>query len=244
MYLLTQTNLVDYYKEQDKLNKTDKVENLQTLVSSVSEYESGKEGLVMFLESLTLDPTTIGHKDPSKAGGVSLITMHNTKGLEFDTVFIAGLEDGIFPSRSCETEDDLEEERRIFYVALTRAKKELFLFSCSRRLLWGKINYQYPSRFLREIDKDLVEIEGETKSSFTNNSYDTLERRRQKSSFGPAVRKGVGRHANIILTPVQKFEQKQEKKELAFELGNRVYHDEYGEGEVQKVRELEWESSS
>lgn len=62
MYLLTQTNLVDYYKEQDKLNKTDKVENLQTLVSSVSEYESGKEGLVMFLESLTLDPTTIGHK--------------------------------------------------------------------------------------------------------------------------------------------------------------------------------------
>ena len=68
MYLLTQTNLVDYYKEQDKLNKTDKVENLQTLVSSVSEYESGKEGLVMFLESLTLDPTTIGHKDPSKVG--------------------------------------------------------------------------------------------------------------------------------------------------------------------------------
>jgi hypothetical protein len=75
---------------------------------------------------------------------VTLITMHNTKGLEFDRVFITGLEEGLFPGRAQESDDDLEEERRIFYVSVTRARQELYLLSAKRRMIWGRTNFQLP----------------------------------------------------------------------------------------------------
>ncbi len=250
-YLLEESNLARYYQELDQRNKTDKVDNLGTLVGTVGEYPAGVEGLSLFLESLMLDPTTIGHKDPSDRPGVSLITMHNTKGLEFDRVFIAGLEEGLFPGKASESEEDIEEERRIFYVAITRARKELFLLSSSRRTMWGRTTYQRPSPFLKEIPEQLVRTEGSAFGSSFSPSAQRVgysgrsaldERRAQGSAYsGPAVRRGMGRNANIMLDPVNQFAKPVKQSQAngssgTFTAGTRVYHDAFGEGEVQRVK--------
>jgi DNA helicase-2/ATP-dependent DNA helicase PcrA len=249
-YLLEESSLVNHYKEVDDRNKTDKVDNLGTLVATVGEYPAGKEGLGLFLESLMLDPTTIGHKDPSDKPGVSLITMHNTKGLEFDRVFVTGLEEGVFPGKSRESDADIEEERRIFYVAITRARKELFLLSCSRRTMWGKTSYQLPSRFLNEIPKDLLQVEGSPFGSTSRfSSYagqSALDAKRiRNDAYGGAVRRGMGKNANIVLDPVKTFSStaertvpKRKSAQNSFSLGDRVYHDSFGEGEVQNIKTL------
>lgn len=253
-YLLEESSLVSHYKGLDDRNKTDKVDNLGTLVATVGEYPAGKEGLGLFLESLMLDPTTIGHKDPSDKPGVSLITMHNTKGLEFDRVFVTGLEEGLFPGRARESDADIEEERRIFYVAITRARKELFLLACNRRTMWGKTSYQIPSRFLNEIPESLVVSEGTGTGSASHLSsagasrlgyggYGALDAKRMRNNaYGGAVRKGTGRNANIILDPVTAFPQKKEVESTTesgtFTLGDRVYHDAFGEGEVQNIKTI------
>lgn len=251
-YLLEESSLVAHYRGMDERNKTDKVDNLGTLVATVGEYPAGREGLSLFLESLTLDPTTIGHKDPSDKPGVSLITMHNTKGLEFDRVFVTGLEEGLFPGRARESDEDIEEERRIFYVAITRARKELFLLCSNRRTMWGKTSYQTPSRFLDDIPSTLVQSEGRGfgfspamfPSRGTPNGYagyGALDAKRMRNNaYGGAVRKGMGRNANIILDPVRDFSSKEKHVESQgggnFSLGDRVYHDSFGEGEVQNVK--------
>ena len=245
-YLLEQSGLVEHYRLQDERNKTDKMDNLGTLVGTVGEYPAGVEGITLFLESLTLDPTTLGSTDPGSAPGVSLITMHNTKGLEFDRVFITGLEEGLFPGRTSTSDADIEEERRIFYVAVTRARKQLFLLCCNRRTMWGKSEYHTPSRFLNEIPRELVTVEGHAYgTSFQGYRHQSAldERRNRNQAYSGAVRKGTGKHANIIVAPVSTFTKSggtQPKKgsETSFTLGDRVYHDAFGEGEVQGVRTI------
>ncbi len=240
-FMLENSGIIRYYQEQDERNRTEKSDNLGALASTLAEYPAGQEGLISFLESLTLDRTMMGHKDPADQEGVSLITMHNTKGLEFDRVFITGLEEGLFPSRASKNDADLEEERRIFYVAITRARKELFFLNCKRRTIWGKTSSQMPSRFLSEIPKDMVEVEGDTVERGTGFSgYSALDtKRRRANSYGGAVRKGVGRNANIILSPVREFSKpKKQSSNNAFSLGDRVFHDDFGEGEVQNLKNL------
>ena len=91
---------------------------------------------------------------------VTLITMHNTKGLEFDRVIITGLEDELFPGRGSEDEEEVEEERRIFYVSITRARDQLYMTSCRQRMIWGRSQFCSPSRFLDEIPPQLLDIRG------------------------------------------------------------------------------------
>ena len=131
-------------------------ENLGQLVSVLSEAGSGRDALSQFLEKLTLDSTTLGDHDPRDQEGVTLMTMHNTKGLEFDRVFVVGMEDEIIPGRSAESERQIEEERRIFYVAMTRARKSLYLSFAANRSMWGRTEYHIPSRFLGEIPQSLL----------------------------------------------------------------------------------------
>ena len=91
---------------------------------------------------------------------VPLMTMHSAKGLEFDVVFLVGMEEGLFPSFQAEDQDDVEEERRLCYVGMTRARKRLFLSHAERRLLYGQVKQQLPSRFLAEIPQEHVTLEG------------------------------------------------------------------------------------
>ena len=219
--MLHKSKLYGHYLKYDSKNETDKVDNLENLISAVDEYPSTLEGLTEFMESLTLDPTTLGYSDPSDKEGITLITMHNTKGLEFDNVYVTGLEEGLFPSRSSESRSDIEEERRIFYVAVTRAKKELTLTYCTRRLIWGRINYFYPSRFLKELDRSLIEEKREL--PVTDSTYENITR-----NYSPTV----------ILKPVTSFKQRPKVEDRSFVVGERVYHNRYGEGKIQNIKAL------
>ncbi|MBW3661998.1 MAG: DNA helicase PcrA [Actinobacteria bacterium] len=135
-------------------------ENLRELKSVAQEYverdpEGGVEG---FLESVTL-VSDQDELDDDDEGQVTLMTLHTAKGLEFPVVFLVGLEDGVFPHvRSLDTPSELEEERRLCYVGLTRAEQRLYLTHASHRTLWGGTSYNPPSRFLAEVPEELVEL--------------------------------------------------------------------------------------
>ena len=195
--LLETSGLYSYHESQDEVAGSQKVQNLEELVNAASLYPASEEGLSEFLESIELDSA----RQTEDQNGVTLITMHNTKGLEFDRVIITGLEEGLFP-RS----DDLEEERRLFYVAVTRAREELYLTSCRYRRIHGRTLELAPSRFLQEIPADQLVVE------------DTI---------GMAPRAGLGglRGGAAVDGP-------DDAPEL--EPGVYVYSDEYGSGVVCK----------
>jgi DNA helicase-2/ATP-dependent DNA helicase PcrA len=162
--LIMDSGLVDYYRERDESDGTAKAGNLEELINATSEYPATVEGLSLFLESLLLGST---EEDPFlKTGQVTLITAHNTKGLEFDRVFITGLEDGIFPHYSSTVGGlpvagaELEEERRLFYVGVTRARKELYLTTCRKRRVFGTFQGSEPSRFLSEVPREHLHVYG------------------------------------------------------------------------------------
>ena len=153
------------------------------------------------------------------------MTMHNTKGLEFDTVFVTGLEEGVMPSlRDSDSKEDVEEERRLFYVAVTRARKKLYLTYSNKRMLWGHWNYQDPSRFIGEIPKEYYK--GEIIKA--NSSYTTpyaFEVRKSNVTNTPSWAK------NIVSTPT-KVKQEKKQNDIEFEVGDKIKSPSYGRGEV------------
>lgn len=208
-----------YQSESDKAVRMTKLDNLGTLVSSLQEAGNGREDLASFLEKITLDATMIGDNDPADAKGVTLITMHNTKGLEFDRVFIAGLEDGIIPGRNGE-DREAEEERRILYVAMTRARKYLYLSYADRRMLWGRTEMQRPSRFLREIPQDM--IAADLRSSVSQRPYSSIVNT-------PSWASGI----SFEKPKVQKVKPRNEYG--TFSVGDDVTNPEFGRGKVIEI---------
>jgi DNA helicase II / ATP-dependent DNA helicase PcrA len=155
--IILRSGLYDHYKEKDEKDSTMKVQNLQEFVNAAAHYPGGEEGLSLFLEAVLLNSSD---ENPYESEGkVTLITVHNTKGLEFDRVIVTGLEDGLFPyiSDSSFREDSIEEERRLFYVGVTRARHELYLTCCRKRLVFGQYDRKVPSRFLTEIPRNCMQ---------------------------------------------------------------------------------------
>jgi ATP-dependent DNA helicase UvrD/PcrA len=159
-YLIRESGLLEYHARQDEIASTQKTANLEEMVNAAADYGKGPEALASFLEDIELDRSSMAAVEES-GDFVTLITMHNTKGLEFPRVIISGLEEELFPGSAGFREVDYEEERRIFYVSLTRAKEELILTSCRSRFIWGRRNLQTPSCFLREIPADAAVVEGD-----------------------------------------------------------------------------------
>ncbi|MDX1468528.1 MAG: DNA helicase PcrA [Acidimicrobiia bacterium] len=173
--VLEVTGMLSSLESERTVEAMGRVENLKELVSVAAEFESASEGAVIgdeeydtldnmrrlevFLESTALI-ADVDEWDEG-AGAVTLMTLHTAKGLEFPVVFIIGLEDGVFPHmRSLGDPEELEEERRLAYVGITRAKDKLFLSSAWQRMLFGGSSYNPPSRFLGEIPEGLVEKAG------------------------------------------------------------------------------------
>jgi len=169
--MLKDTGLWDHHAEnKDPVTARTKVENLEEFVNAASLYLATEEDLAEFLEVVELDQAR--EQDQTGDANVILITMHNTKGLEFDRVIITGLEEGLFPRGGEETPEDIEEERRLFYVAVTRAREELYLTSCSYRRLHGRTLDLLPSRFAGEIPPELIETSGDlVRSAEAANEY-------------------------------------------------------------------------
>jgi DNA helicase-2/ATP-dependent DNA helicase PcrA len=150
-------NQIDYFgyldKDKDK-NAESKKANVEELLSSIKEYmnETKRPSLNGFLEKVAL----IQDGDDTERGEqVIVLTVHSSKGLEFENVFIAGFEEGIFPHKRSIEEDHIEEERRLCYVAITRAKRKLYISSCNNRIKFGDESKAKPSRFLKEIPEEL-----------------------------------------------------------------------------------------
>jgi DNA helicase-2/ATP-dependent DNA helicase PcrA len=158
--LLSRTKLYEMYRTRDRSEDTSKSANLEEMVSDMANYGAGASALTQFLESVAL-ASPLDTTDADEGAPVTLITAHNTKGLEFDRVVITGLEEGIFPhSSSLGDLEDVEEERRLFYVSATRARQQLVMTWCLRRRLFGRTTEMSPSRFLEEVPEGMVRTTG------------------------------------------------------------------------------------
>ncbi len=158
-FVITESGLEKMHKE-DKLEGAERLENLRELATLAARYDHlpMDEGLEAFMESAALASDQDELKETTDA--VRLMTVHAAKGLEFSHVFIVGLEDGLFPyEREDDTENSKEEERRLMYVALTRAQKKVFLSYASYRTIFGSKNATLPSQFLSDIPQELLEWE-------------------------------------------------------------------------------------
>jgi DNA helicase II / ATP-dependent DNA helicase PcrA len=161
--LFVQSGLLAFHTAEDEIAGTQRAANMQELANSAVLYPCSMAGLLDFLDHIELDRSLDQSDDTADA--VTLITLHNTKGLEFPRVVITGLESGIFP-RQDKTGAELEEERRLFYVGITRAQNELYFTSCSRRRMYGRTEFMQPSPFLNEINHDSLKILGSVPDEF------------------------------------------------------------------------------
>jgi len=197
-----------------------RVENLRELVTVAREFEEANPegGLAEFLEQVALvaDADEIPDNEDGRGGVVTLMTLHTAKGLEFPVVFLTGLEDGVFPHmRSLTEPKELEEERRLAYVGITRAQRRLYLTRSMQRSTWGAPNYNPPSRFLDEVPETLVEWKRAEPQRFTpTGGY--------RTSSSPAALRGMpAKPTGVGNRPVPSLKP-----------GDRVSHDTFGLGTV------------
>lgn len=208
-HLATESGLAAYHKEQDQFAGTQKQSNIDELANAAALYPLNWAGLAEFLETIELDRSFQAGEGSESRDAITLITMHTTKGLEFPLVIITGLEQGLFP-RDDEEGDDLEEQRRLFYVAITRAKDRVFLTACRWRRIRGRLFETSPSRFLTEIPRNFYEF-WKPRSAASTPGY------------------GAGMRARVHAT------REVPREESEWKPGQAVFHDEYGEGEIVKV---------
>jgi DNA helicase-2/ATP-dependent DNA helicase PcrA len=213
--LVRGSGLIEYHRAQDEVAGTQKVANLDELVNAASLYPRSPEGLADFLEIIELD-RSLASEEAVAADAVTLITMHNTKGLEFPVVIATGLEEGLFP-RDDEEGEELEEQRRLFYVAITRAKDELYLSSCHWRRFHGRLFETGPSRFLTEMDGELIQTLDGRRIGAAPSAYGS-----PYGSRTPQAAPGTGAGS-------------QAKEASPWRAGLAVYHEDYGSGVVIKV---------
>jgi len=213
--IVRDSGIAEYHENHDEDTGNTKLNNLQELVNAASIYALSREGLVDFLEHIELDRSLV---DDSKSGNsedrVTFITFHNTKGLEFRRVIMTGLEQGIFP-REDKKSEDLEEERRLFYVGATRAMDELYFTSCATRRMYGRTMQMQPSLFLRELDRKCLKI--------CNNERSYMQR--------PAVL-----YKKKVPVTMPKMVPDTEKI-CGYVRGQRIYNENFGYGAVMDVKD-------
>lgn len=223
--LLEKTGYLESLKALE--NGDTKIENVEELRSSIVQYmnEADEPSLSGFLEEVAL--YSEADRDDGSDDKATLMTVHSAKGLEYKNIFVIGLDDGIFPSsRSFDSEADMEEERRLAYVAITRAKERLYLTNASQRMLFGQTQRNVTSRFMREIDPSLIE----------------------KHDHAAAMRKQLG-ESDKTLTEVHSTSLQQQlarnksrsvgaKTSETYTAGERVSHNIFGEGTIVSVKPM------
>ena len=195
--------------------------------------EAGLDKLSRFLNDLSLVADTDSYEETAQ---VTLMTLHAAKGLEFPVVFLVGMEEGVFPlSRQAEDEDELEEERRLAYVGITRAEAVLYLTNASTRMLFGRTSYNQPSRFLREIDDSLLTYTGQARKA--NTSFNaTYKSSVSQSQFGSGVSLSDAIKGRKSATSSVKQAIGQAPKVVAdWGIGDIAQHKKWGNGTVLDV---------
>ena len=206
-----------------------RIENIDELISKISSYEEGEENPTLsgFLEEVAL-VADIDSLDEN-SDYVVLMTLHSAKGLEFPNVYLAGMEDGLFPSYMSITSDDatneLEEERRLAYVGITRAKEHLTITAARTRMIRGETQFNRVSRFVKEIPRHLLAGEIYEPKSADAPVADDAYQRAKKAFRTPVTNQRAFASANTA------------KASLDYGVGDRVRHIKFGDGEVMAVVE-------
>ncbi len=209
------SGLLDYHESKDEVAGTQKVANMQELANSASLYPCTTAGLLEFLDAIELD-RTLASESAETSDSVTLITLHNTKGLEFPRVIMTGMERGLFP-RAEKLGEELEEERRLCYVGVTRAKDELYLTSCAMRRMYARTEYMQASPFLLEMGQENLKVIGHRPYGF----------RQDEDEDAPALH-GGDFGANGLSHPDFGDDPIARK----FCPGATVRHDDYGDGVI------------
>lgn len=250
--VLEKTGYAAALAAQATLESQARIENIEEFLSVTKNFdespdnpadESGLDKLSRFLNDLALIADT--DDGDTESSEVTLMTLHAAKGLEFPVVFLVGMEENVFPlSRASEDEDELEEERRLAYVGITRAEKILYLTNANSRMLYGKTNYNQPTRFLREISSDLLDYQGLARPA--NSSFKVSYTNSDTSKFGQGMslaqalqeRKRQAAPSSISTgsLPFGKSSQSQPSKpEVAWAIGDIAHHKKWGDGTVLAV---------
>ena len=232
-HILNKSSIINYYKDEGSLESFNRIENIEELINGINDfmlgqnelYESDKS-LSKYLEDVALYSETDKNIESNK---VSLMTIHMAKGLEFPIVYVVGLEENLFPSiMSINSREEIEEERRLFYVAMTRAEKKLILSYCNQRFKWGNIVESEPSRFLSEIDNKFTinnNIQRETPS--IDNKLLRIKKIRTKPTLSnlKKIKKDI---SNSLIN-------------ININIDDNVFHERFGKG---KVIEIEYDGNN
>ncbi|HHU5248685.1 TPA: DNA helicase PcrA [Streptococcus agalactiae] len=245
--LLDKTGYLEALQVQNTLESQARIENIEEFLSVTKNFddnpeitvegETGLDRLSRFLNDLALIADT--DDSATETAEVTLMTLHAAKGLEFPVVFLIGMEEGVFPlSRAIEDVDELEEERRLAYVGITRAEQILFLTNANTRTLFGKTSYNRPTRFIREIDDELIQHQGLARP--VNSSFGVKYSKEQPTQFGQGMSLQQALQARKSNSQPQVTAQLQalnanNSHETSWEIGDVATHKKWGDGTVLEV---------
>lgn len=238
--LLVKSGYLKALEAEDTQEAASRIENLMDFKSFIYDYEKEKEdtGEKATLEEFLEKVATNGDADKMEegTGKVTLMTMHSAKGLEFPIVFLPGMEDGLFPGhRALDNENGMEEERRLCYVGMTRAREKLFLTGASYRVLYGHGEYTRESTFLRELDKSLLDEAGDTvfTAGRRTNNFLGVDTGSPDGFSEPAFRPYPA--YDPLKYARQAVRENTRSAGRSFTAGERVRHGKFGEGMVLEV---------
>ena len=227
-HIINKIQIVNFYKNEGSLESFNRIENIEELVNGINDFIEGQEelfesdkSLSKYLEDVALYSET--DKEVSNER-VSLMTVHMAKGLEFPIVYVIGMEENLFPSvMSINSREEVEEERRLFYVAMTRAEKSLTLSYCNQRFKWGNLNECEPSRFLSEID-----------NKYTNKN--SLHKQQPSHIDNTLLRlRNLKKRKNI--SKLKSFKSSSQNIKINIKINDVVFHERFGRGQVKEIEE-------
>jgi DNA helicase-2/ATP-dependent DNA helicase PcrA len=234
--VLDRTGYLKELRDERTEEAEGRIENLMELVSAAKEYESREENASLggFVDRLSL-LSDVDEAEGAPDARVWMMTLHAAKGLEFPVVVIAGLEENLFPhSRSADDQAELEEERRLCYVGMTRARRRLLLTSAARRRWYGEYRPTAPSRFIDEVPPELMERSEARGASYYQPSLGSWDRRPNPYGRGASGPRRV-REAS----PSYAYEDEDQSRAAHIELGSRVRHAMFGVGTVVGVEPMD-----
>ncbi len=253
--LLKETGYTKALEAEDTKEAENRIENLEEFLTVTMEFdEEAENDLGSFLESITLSSDIDELEEPEEQ--VTLMTLHSAKGLEFPVVFMAGMEEGVFPGhRSIEEPNGIEEERRLCYVGITRARENLYLTCAKSRTIFGSTSYNAISRFLKEIPEETLNEESSLgEGNSLEGTFDNIDRYEwsygnssvkkynigNDLSFGKAAASSSGfsfKTPESFLNGLNKKKASNDVDISKYKEGARVYHKKFGEGTINYVEE-------